>query len=232
MVSYQSGGGGANLNQVGRETNVVLLGWTQEYLRSLLIKASPDSVLCVAWDEFYRIYDDLLRRFAAARGLRGTDVDDCLQAVWLEIASSLTNFERPAGRPGLRSWLYTVVRSKSCNLLQLKARRTVDSLDVARLAGHEPAVDGPDFWNKMERQWKQALLESLLDEIRQEISDTNWQLLQMRFVQGCGVAQIGAKLGLAPERVRYRQRRLLKRLRMRAAALTGEPVVGLLAEAL
>lgn len=210
------------MNRIGTQTNVVLLGWTQEYLRSLLEQGASDSVLTIAWDEFYRIYDDLMRRFAVARGLRGADVDDCLQAVWIEIASSLTDFERLASRPGLRSWLYTLVRSKACDILSSRARRSAESLDVACLAGNEPVDNRFDPQRTIEDQWRQSLLETLLEDLRDEISETNWRLLQLRFVQGREAAEVALELGLSSAEVRYRQHRLVKRLRMRAAALTGD----------
>jgi RNA polymerase sigma factor (sigma-70 family) len=145
----------------------------------------------------------------------------------MEIASRLTKFERPAMRPGLRSWLYTLVRSKSCNILQNQARRRVESLEVVHLSSDEATDEkSPDPADAVERQWKRALLETLLAEIRQEVSAKNWRLLQMRFHEGAEVAEIAAELGLTSEEVRYRQRRLLKKLKMRAAAFTGESVAG------
>ena len=217
--------GMAHVTRVGTETNLVLLGWTQDYLRTLLDQGAPDSVLAVAWDEFYRIYDDLMRRFAVARGLRGADVDDCLQAVWMEIATALTKFEHPAERPGLRAWLYTLVRSKVCDILSRRARRPAESLDVARQAGVEPIDAGPDPRETLEGHWQKALLGTLLHELRQEVTPMNWRLLQMRFVEGCEVADVAAELGLSSGEVRYRQRRLVKKLRVRAMALTGEPLI-------
>src|SRR5262249_35485554 len=160
----------------------------------------------------YRIYDDLMRRFAIARGLRGADVEDCLQTVWLEIATRLTNFERPPERPGLRSWLFTLVRSKACDILHRKTRRAAESLDAARMAANEPADRGADSQEILEGLWEKALLETLLGELRPEVSETNWRLLQMRFVEGREVADIADTLGLSAPEVRYRQRRLLKKL--------------------
>jgi len=213
------------VTRVGTETNLVLLGWTQDYLRTLLDQGAPDSVLAVAWDEFYRIYDDLMRRFAVSRGLRGADVDDCLQAVWMEIATALTRFEHPAERPGLRAWLYTLVRCKVCDILSRRARRPAESLDVARQAGIEPVDAGSDPQDALEGHWQKALLGTLLHELRQEVTPMNWRLLQMRFVEGCEVAEVAAELGLSSGEVRYRQRRLVKKLRVRAMALTGEPLI-------
>ena len=91
------------MTKAGSETNVILVGWVQEYLRSQLQENTPDALLTAAWDEFYRVYDDLMRRFACSRGLSGSDVDDCLQAVWLEVASGFGDFEHPVDHSGLRS---------------------------------------------------------------------------------------------------------------------------------
>jgi RNA polymerase sigma factor (sigma-70 family) len=165
-----------------------------------------------------------MRRFAHARGLRGADVDDCLQTVWMEVAAGLTRFERSAERSGLRAWLYTLVRSKACDLLSRRAKRSADSLDAARLAGREPlAADGSPV-DVLESEWERALLETVLNDLRDEISETNWRLLRMRFVEGCAPAEVASALGLSPEEVRYRQSRLLKKLRGRVAALTGNAV--------
>src|SRR4029079_8156696 len=78
--------GDAVVAERGTRTNVELLGLTQEFLRSEVRRQAPDSLLSTVWDEFYRVYNELLRRFAVARGLRGADVDDCLQEVWFEIS--------------------------------------------------------------------------------------------------------------------------------------------------
>ena len=63
---------------IGGETNVVLLGWTQQYLRSLVEQETPDSMLAAAWDEFYRVYDGLMRRFAITAIATGLLVGGCL----------------------------------------------------------------------------------------------------------------------------------------------------------
>lgn len=206
----------------GTKTNVVLLGWTQEYLRTLLAEESPDSVLAAAWDEFYRVYDSLMRRFAMARGLSGADLDDCVQAVWMQIASQLNEFKHPESHAGLRSWLYTLVRSRAGDLLRRKSRRPAESLERAREAGYEPADPAAEPGRQLETSWEHALLETLLDDLREEVSEINWRLLKLRCVEGREVADVARELGLSSEQVWYRQRRLLKKLRARMAVFTGQ----------
>jgi RNA polymerase sigma factor (sigma-70 family) len=212
--------------EIGGATNVILLGWTQQYLRALVEQETPDSMLAAAWDEFYRVYDGLMRRFAIARGLVGSDVDDCLQAVWMEVASRLGQFERPDSQAGLRSWLYTLVRSKAGDLLRRRQRRPAESLDAAREAGHEPADRESDPGRIIDQDWERALLETLLEELRQEVSDINWRLLRMRCLEGRDVPAVAAELGLTSEQVWYRQRRLMRKLQARVAVFTGQEMGG------
>jgi RNA polymerase sigma factor (sigma-70 family) len=214
------------MTRTGTETNVVLVGWVQDYLRSQLQEGTPDALLTAAWDEFYRVYDVLMRRFSYSRGLSGSDVDDCVQAVWLEVASGFGEFEHPAERSGLRSWLYMLVRSKAADLLRSRARRPAESLDAARALGREPVDREADPTQLMDRQWERALLETLLEELRQEISETNWNLLRMRCLEGRDVPEVAAELGLSSEQVWYRQRRLMKKLQSRVALFTGQTFGG------
>ena len=78
----------------------------------------------------------------------------------------------------------------------------------------------------MEQQWERELLETLLEELRQEITETNWRLLQMRCLEGRDVPDVAAELGLSSEQVWYRQRRLMKKLQARVAVFTGQKFGG------
>jgi RNA polymerase sigma factor (sigma-70 family) len=212
------------VKEPGTQTNVELLGLTQEYLRCELQRVAPDSLLVTAWDEFYWIYSGLLRRFAVAQGLRGTDVDDCLQEVWMEVARSLNGFERPQDRSGLRAWLYAVVRSKANDLFRRTARRREESLEQARAEGLEPLCPAIDPISLSHEQWERTLLETTVETLRSELSKTNAGLLQMRILEQRDVAEVAVALRISPEQVWYRQYRLLKKLRARMAVFAGDPL--------
>ena len=214
------------MREPGTRTNVELLGLTQEYLRCELQRQAPQSLLVTAWDEFYRIYNAMLRRFAQSRGLRGTNVDDCLQEVWFEVARSLSAFEHPWDRPGLRAWLYAVVRSKANDLFRRTTRRREESLEEARAAGMEPQSPPSDPAALSQQQWERTLLETTIENLRGELSQTNAELLQMRLVEQRDVAEVAAALRISPEQVWYRQYRLLKKIRARMAVFSGEPFDG------
>lgn len=68
------------------------------------------------------------------------------------------------------------------------------------------------------------MLQTLLEEIRGEVSDLNYQIICQRFLESRSVTQVAEALNLKPEQVRYRQHRLLKKLRTRQALFTGKPL--------
>jgi RNA polymerase sigma factor (sigma-70 family) len=205
-----------------QQTNLDLLGATQQYLRTRLINDGGNSTLNLLWERFYSIYDGLIRRFAVSRGLRGHDLDDCLQAVWMRIALRLGEFEHPGDRPGLRSWLYTIVRNESYDVLYRQRSHPVESLEQLREQRGEPVSPQAEAGDVLDRDWHKALLKKMLGDMRDEISPRNWRLLELRFSDGASPKVIGRELGLSPAEVRYRQSRLLKKLKRRAAALTGK----------
>ena len=204
------------------QTNLELLDKTQAYLRARLETGGANTTLGLLWNRFYSLYDALIRKFASSRGLRGHDLDDCIQSVWMRVATRLSDFEHPRQRPGLRSWLYTLVRNESYDVMYRRKESRFENLeDFRRIQGDpiDPEVDPVEI---VDRKWRKALLKTILTDMREEMTDRNWKLLEMRFGQGATVEQTASNLGLTADEVRYRQSRLLKKIRRRAAALTGE----------
>ena len=211
-------------NPVVQSTDMFVLNSSQEYLQELCERHVPDSLLAEAWEEFYRVYSDLIRRFAITQGLRDADLDDCVQEVWNTVATSLFHFEHPENRPGLRAWLFTLVRSKATNVFRSKARRPADSLDQKMIAGQEPGDTKSDPATLYEQQWEQALLDSVVSQLREELSPTNARILQMRLIDHRSVNEVASALNLTPKQVNAQQYRVMKKLRTRVALFTGDPI--------
>jgi len=205
----------------GMTTNVVLLEQTKRYLEAQLQHLAPDTVLAQAWDEFYRVYNSLVRRFVLAQGLRGADAEDCVQEVWKTVAVKLADFQRPPQRAGLRAWLYTIVRNKATDFLRSRLRRQDKHADLALDTGHEPCSREPDPAEALEDQWERAMLQTALDELRLQVSEINYRLLVMRVLEGRSEAETAAALQLTPEQVRHRKYRLQRQLQSLLSVYTG-----------
>jgi RNA polymerase sigma-70 factor, ECF subfamily len=203
-------------------TNVVLLGQTKQFLEAQLRKQMPDTILVQAWEEFYRVYGNLIRRFVLTQGLRGADADDCVQEVWSTVAQKLGEFERSPERPGLRAWLYAVVRSRTADYLRRNLRRPAEPLDAALARGAEPVSLEPDPAATFDREWQQALLRTALEELRRHVSERSYRTLEMRLFEGRSEAETAEALGLTIEQVRYRKHRMQQKLRALVAVYSGQ----------
>jgi RNA polymerase sigma factor (sigma-70 family) len=204
------------------ETDLPLLERVQEYLYTMLQDEVPDSMLVASWEEFYRVYSELIRRFAIVSGIRGDDVSDCLQDVWTQVVGKLVTFEHPADRPGLRAWLYTLVRSRAIDLVRRNAKHAAERLSDTMQKGQEPASNVLDPQTEYERRWELAMLDILLHELRSRVSATDHRIVVMRLTQGASVEEVATELHLTREQVRYRHHRALKKLRLQHATYTGE----------
>ncbi len=75
-----------------------------------------------------------------------------------------------------------------------------------------------------EQQWEQAALESVLEELCDEISVTNARILLMRLIDHSSVDEVASEPNLAPQQIHARQHRPMKMLRAPVALYTGGPL--------
>ncbi|MBM4000356.1 MAG: sigma-70 family RNA polymerase sigma factor [Planctomycetes bacterium] len=199
------------------DTNLSLLNKTQAYLRIVLTAQVPDSFLVAAWSEFYRVYNELIRRAVAARGvlLRETDIEDCAQEVWMSVARHLVHFRHPKERPGLRAWLYRLVQTKTADVLRKRSRIPLAPTEVADASAVQSnarrAVD----------PWQMLLVETILDDMASRESPLDCRIFRMRVFDGCAFDEIAESLRITTPATRYRFGRMLRKVRDRIAVYTG-----------
>ena len=107
------------------------------------------------------------------------------------------------------------------NDFRRKVRQPAGSLDQWKLAGNEQGDTRADPAILYERQWEQAILETNVAQLREELSPTNSRILQMRLIDHCSVDEVAAELNLAPQQIHTRQHRMMKALRARMVLYTG-----------
>ena len=142
-------------------TNYELLSDAQEYLKDQISGIAPNSELLNSWDEFFAVYDAIIRRFAVAVGVAADEVDECVQDVWTAVVAHLNRFHPDPERGRFRTWLYHIVRSKSTDLVRRRARGAALSLNDSRyefdVAGTTDG-DEDDSQTTLEQRWQQQSL--------------------------------------------------------------------------
>lgn len=157
-----------------------------------------------SWDEFFRFYSSATRRIAERVGLRGVDVEDCLQDAWTEVFLQLAAGGFNPQRGQLFSWIFSLVRNKAVDLRRSARPRTplaqgdLDLIPSSREL--DPAV-------AYEQKRKYLLLHSALDSLFGQLSPATFQTLYGFWIEEKSCAQMASELGLSREQVRYRRRR-------------------------
>ncbi len=187
------------------------------------------------WEEFYRIYGGLLRRFARGRGLTESEAEEVVQETAIGVARNLPGFEYEPDRCSFKSWM-----------LNLASWRIVDALRRRRMPG--AAVPGggrgehpgttvleriPDphpveFGARGDAVWALHAREAAWDGLRGELDPLQFQLFDLYVMKGRPAREVAARLGvavarvyLAKQRVGARLRREVRRLEQEAARWEG-----------
>jgi RNA polymerase sigma factor (sigma-70 family) len=168
----------------------------------------------LAWEWFHRTYDPAIRRLVRRAGLSPTDTDDCVQEAWAELLGALAAFAFDPRLGRFEAWLRVLVRRK---IIQFYRRRGRELVRPASDSVARAVSDGDDPTAHFQRQEERALVRRVLSLLRPEISEINYRLLQLRWVQGREIPAIAETLDLTAEQVRYRLHRLKRRIRVLVA---------------
>lgn len=205
------------------DIDVALLQNTQAYLACLSRRRIPSPSLRQAWEQFYRTYDPVIRRFAAARGLHAADLGDCIQEVWVAIIGHLGQFQYAPKRGRFASWLYTLVQSKVIDLVRRRTRHPLENLTAKKAAALSSPLADPAAGS--DGYWEPILFQRALDQLRRQVPPRSYRTLYLRLVEGWTTGEIATDLGLTPAQVRLIHFRTKQKLRDLVELSTGTCVV-------
>lgn len=187
-----------------------LLQRTQDYLDCRSRNRLPGRPLIDAWNEFYAIYDPVIRRFAVNSPSAPGDDDDCVQEVWATLIQNLHGFHYDPLRSRFSSWLYTLVHNKGVDQVRHRTRHPVSSMS----ADEEGKLCGTiiDSAAESETNRRRNIITGALGRLRKKIPVRSFLILYLRSIRGRSVADVGNALGLSDARVRLYHHRAMKEL--------------------
>ncbi len=165
---------------------------------------------------------------AAVRLTRGDThrAEDVAQMVFTDLARKAAALAR---RPVLAGWLYTSTHYATAKILRTEQRRQTREQEAHAM--HELLSSATP-----EADWDR--LRPVLDAAMRELNERDREAVLLRFFEGRGFAEVGARLNLTENAARMRVDRALDKLRMRlsehgvtstaaalAMALAGQAVV-------
>jgi len=189
-----------------RKAERALVKWlplAQHYLDCLARHENPAPSLIESFRRFFAIGQPLACEFAAAIGVPGNDVGDCAQNVWCDLLTALPRLHYDPRVGKLSSWLYAIVRNEAANLVRHAGPR-MGPIGARALA--VPALIDPDPLRELEQQVERDLLDQAMVQLRQHVSNDNYQVLYLRLVQGFSVHDTAQAMGKSNEWVRFKIR--------------------------
>jgi RNA polymerase sigma-70 factor (ECF subfamily) len=163
-----------------------------------------------ALEELYRrLHPPILRYLRAFEPAEG---EDLASEVWLDVIGHLDEFE--GDERALRSWAFTIARSRLIDLRRRRARRATDPVPPEEIALHA----------EQQNVEEEALAELATEEALARVATLprdQAEVVLLRILGDLSVKDVAAITGKRPGTVRVLQHRALRRL---AAQLTPKVV--------
>jgi RNA polymerase sigma-70 factor, ECF subfamily len=186
--------------------------------QSLLLRAQSGEEN--AWKDLTDLYRPLIIAWLNRQGVPAVDLEDLSQDVLMSVVKHLPSFEHSGNRGAFRSWLRTIVCSRTTDYW----RATVDSTPASGGSGATAAlqqITDPD--SNLNRQWDEDhdryVLGCLLDLVEQEFEPKTLLAFRRLALDGARGAEVAGELGLSVAAVYVAKSRVLQRIRQEAEGL-------------
>lgn len=172
-----------------------------------------------AWERFVSLYAPLVRYWLRDfTKMSRVDRQDILQEILGKVNKSIKDFDEKMENRSFRGWLRTITRHTALDYLEKNERRkTVNRL--SRDTGHFKAPKPVEVDLEEEENEKVVLLQAILETVKKEISERDWEIVNLFVNAGKTSAEVGEIMSMPGETVRRIKNRILQRLRAEYAAL-------------
>ena len=188
-----------------------------ETRQSLLLRAQTGET--AAWDDLLALYRPLILGWLSRQGVPAPDLEDLSQDVLLSVVRHLPSFQHSGHRGAFRSWLRTIVCSRTADYWR--------AFDGTRAGGGSgataalQAIADPD--SALNRQWDEEhdryVLHCLLDLVDEEFEPGTLKAFRRLALDGVSGAEAAQELGMSVAAVYVAKSRVLARIRQEAEGL-------------
>ena len=189
-----------------------------ETQHSLLLRARTGEE--EAWKDLTDLYRPLIIGWLNRQGVPAVDLEDLSQDVLLSVVKHLPSFEHSGRRGAFRSWLRTIVCSRTTEYWRAIGANTQASGGSGATAALQQIAD-PD--SDLNRQWDEEhdryVLGCLVDLVEGEFEPATLQAFRRLALDGAGGAEVAEELGMSVAAVYRAKSRVLQRIRQEAQGL-------------
>jgi len=189
-----------------------------ETRQSLLLRAQTGEEN--AWKDLTDLYRPLIIGWLNRQGVPARDLEDLSQDILLTVVKHLPTFQHSGRRGAFRSWLRTIVCSRTTDYWRAIDASTQASGGSGATAALQQLAD-PD--SSLNRQWDEEhdryVLDCLLDLVQEEFEPVTLRAFRRLALDGVSGAEAAQELGLSVATVYVAKSRVLARIRQEAEGL-------------
>ncbi len=189
-----------------------------ETRQSLLLRAQTGET--DAWKDLVDLYRPLILGWLNRQGVPARDLEDLSQEVLLSVVKHLPGFQHSGQRGSFRSWLRTIVCSRTADYWRTVDADTQPEGGSGATAALQQIAD-PD--SELNRQWDEEhdryVIHCLLDLVEEEFEPITLQAFRRLALDGVNGAEAAQELGLSVAAVYVAKSRVLARIRQEAEGL-------------
>lgn len=189
-----------------------------ETRQSLLLRAQTGEA--TAWKDLMDLYRPLILAWLNHQGVPARDLEDLSQEVLLSVVRHLPGFHHSGHRGAFRSWLRTIVCSRTADYWRALDAETQASGGSGATAALQEIAD-PD--SALNRQWDEEhdryVLDCLLDLVEEEFEPITLQAFRRLALDGVSGAEVAQELGQSVAAVYVAKSRVLARICQEAEGL-------------
>ena len=189
-----------------------------ETRQSLLLRAQTGETN--AWKDLTDLYRPLILGWLNRQGVPARDLEDLSQEVLVSVVKHLPSFQHSGHRCAFRSWLRTIVCSRTTDYWRAAALATQAQGGSGATAALQQLAD-PD--SELNRRWDEEhdryVLDCLLDLVEEEFEPVTLQAFRRLALAGLSGAEVAQELGLSVAAVYVAKSRVLQRIRQEAEGL-------------
>jgi RNA polymerase sigma-70 factor (ECF subfamily) len=189
-----------------------------ETRQSLLIRAQTGEES--AWKTLADLYRPLIIGWLNRQGVPAGDLDDLTQDVLLSVVKHLPAFQHSGHRGAFRSWLRTIVCSRTIDYWRaINAGTQAQGGSGATAALQQIADPDSDLNRRWDEEHDRYVLNCLLDLVEEEFEPTTLRAFRRLAIDGASGAEAAQELGLSVAAVYVAKSRVLQRIRQEAEGL-------------
>ncbi len=181
--------------------------------RESLILRLPTLTDAAAWQEFVRIYEPLVLRFARRRGLQDADAREVVQNVLISVAKAVGDWKPDRKKGRFRAWLFRIARNQ---LIHLMSKKRCD-----RGSGESAEMQFLNEWPSpenstaaLETDYRRELFRTAAAAVRDSFQPSTWEAFWKSSVLQLPVEEVARSLNLSVGAVYVARSRVLHRLKL------------------